>query len=88
MFFGRILESACLSVRPSVPGGSIKSRLRTALVTSGSSAKWAVGSNFQQLTLSVSSREWSLTHYHTMPHFDTLKIYSCGKHCEKRRNCL
>ena len=22
------------------------------------------------------------------PHFDTLKIYSCGKHCEKRRNCL
>ena len=29
-----------------------------------------------------------LTHYHTMPHFDALKIYSCGKHCEKRRNCL
>ena len=28
-----------------------------------------------------------LTHYHTMPHFDALKIYSCGKHCEKRRNC-
>ena len=29
-----------------------------------------------------------LTHYHTMLHFDALKIYSCGKHCEKRRNCL
>ena len=29
-----------------------------------------------------------LTHYHTMPHFDALKIYSCGKHCENRRNCL
>ena len=29
-----------------------------------------------------------LTHYHTMPHFDALKIYSCGKHCGKRRNCL
>ena len=29
-----------------------------------------------------------LTHYHTMPHFDALKIYSCGKHYEKRRNCL
>ena len=29
-----------------------------------------------------------LTHYHTMPHFDALLIYSCGKHCEKRRNCL
>ena len=26
-----------------------------------------------------------LSHYHTMPHFDTLKIYSYGKHCEKRR---
>ena len=23
-----------------------------------------------------------------MPHSDALKIYSCGKHCEKRRNCL
>ena len=29
-----------------------------------------------------------LTHYHIMPHFDVLKIYSYGKHCEKRRNCL
>ena len=26
--------------------------------------------------------------YRTMPHFDPPKIYSCGKHCEKRRNCL
>ena len=28
--------------------------------------------------------------YHTMPHFDALQIhvYSCGKHCEKRRNCV
>ena len=23
--------------------------------------------------------KWDLTHYHTMPHFDALKIYSCGK---------
>ena len=23
-----------------------------------------------------------------MPYFDALKIYSCGKQCEKRRNCL
>ena len=30
----------------------------------------------------------ALTHYHTMPHFEAPKIYSCGKHCEKRRNCL
>ena len=26
--------------------------------------------------------------YHTMTHFDTLKIHCCGKHCEKRKNCL
>ena len=29
-----------------------------------------------------------MTHYHTMPHFDAPKIYSCGKHCKKRRNRL
>ena len=29
-----------------------------------------------------------LTHFHTMPHFNPLKIYSCRKHCEKKRNCL
>ena len=28
-----------------------------------------------------------LTHYHKMPLFDTLKIYSCGKH-KKTKNCL
>ena len=32
-------------------------------------------------------KKWNLlTNYHTMQHFDTPKIYSCGKHCEKRRN--
>ena len=30
----------------------------------------------------------SLTHYHKMPHFDALKMYSCGEHCKKRRNLL
>ena len=29
-----------------------------------------------------------LTYYHIMLHFDALKIYGCGKHCEKSRNCL
>ena len=29
-----------------------------------------------------------VNHYYTIPHFDPLKIYSCGKHFEKRRNCL
>ena len=32
--------------------------------------------------------ERHLTHYHTIPHFDAKTLYSCGKHCEKRRNCL
>ena len=40
--------------------------------------------------LSPFSTEYSsyLTHYHTTLHFDALNIYSCGKHCEKRRYCL
>ena len=29
-----------------------------------------------------------LKHYHKIPHFDAVMRYSCGKHCEKRRNCL
>ena len=29
-----------------------------------------------------------LTRHHNLPHFDPLKIHSCRKHCEKRRNCL
>ena len=29
-----------------------------------------------------------LTQYYPMPYFDALKIFSCGKHSEKRRNCL
>ena len=29
-----------------------------------------------------------LTHYHTIPHFGAIKIYSCGKHCIKWKNCL
>ena len=31
---------------------------------------------------------WCLTHYHTIPHVDALKINSYRKQCEKRRNCL
>ena len=29
-----------------------------------------------------------INHYHTIPHFDALMIYSYEQHCEKRRNCL
>ena len=36
----------------------------------------------------VSKNLLYLTHYHTIPHFDALKIYSGRKHCEERRNCL
>ena len=41
----------------------------------------------QDLTVMMVSTVLS-THYHTIPHFDGLSIYSCRKHCEKRRNCL
>ena len=43
-------------------------------------------SNLDQSEILLYDKE--LTHYHTMLHFDVLKIYSCGKHREKRRNCL
>ena len=36
----------------------------------------------------ISLSEQALTQYHTMPHSDKLKMHSCGKHCEKKRNCL
>ena len=32
--------------------------------------------------------EYWLTHDNKVPHFDALKMYSCGKHHEKRGNCL
>ena len=44
--------------------------------------------NFEHIIKRIAWQCHSLTHYHTMPHFDALKIYRCGKHCEKRRNCL
>ena len=45
--------------------------------------------NFQLLsnTDDVNNRH-DLTNYQEIPHFDSLVIYSSGKHCEKRRNCL
>ena len=42
---------------------------------------------FQMLIFHVTCFH-NLTHYHTIPYFDTLTRYSFGKHCEKRRNCL
>ena len=43
---------------------------------------------FYLVIIVISAIKQGLTHYCTMPHFDALKIYNCGKHCEKRRNCL
>ena len=43
---------------------------------------------FNLVTSEILSIDKEVTHYHTLPHFDALKIYSCGKHWEKRRNCL
>ena len=53
----------------------------------------APGHKSKMLTTEPLWRGWVwrkalLSHYHTMPHFDTLKIYSYGKYCGKRRNCL
>ena len=39
-------------------------------------------------TLPFTIQSLPLTDYHTIPHFDPIKIYSYGKCCGKRRNCL
>jgi hypothetical protein len=44
------------------------------------------GENMVNSSMSFSNNV--LTHYHKMPDFDALKIYSCGQHCEKSRNSL
>ena len=56
---------------------------------SGKREKMLAAKVFAKVSFKV-LKSWDclLAHYHTLPHFDTLKIYSCGKHCEKRRNCL
>ena len=48
----------------------------------------STGNNRAALTLTKWYVSTTVTHYYTMPHSDALKKYSCGKHCEKRRNCL
>ena len=59
------------------------------LVTSNFSLSHSV---FKRLVLQTCKNQGlfgkGLTYYHTMPHFDTLQICNCEKHCEKRRNCL
>ena len=39
-------------------------------------------------TFESNAVSYSINHYHTMPHFDALKIHSYGKHCEEKKNCL
>ena len=36
----------------------------------------------------IVSSQVELTHYHTKPHFDALKIFRRGKDCKKGRNRL
>ena len=64
------------------------------------SKEWANGFDISKVDTSVSRNQKRelmvhykmdhnhLTLYHSILHFDPLKIYSCRKHCEKRRNCL
>ena len=59
------------------------------LVTSNFSFSLCV---FKRLALQTRKNQGlfgkGLTHYHTMPHFDALKLYSCGKECEKKEKLL
>ena len=41
---------------------------------------------FQKICTADTQKQFS--HYHTMPHFDTLEIYSFRKHYETMRNCF
>ena len=61
---------------------------RDFLQSTFSSMTLASSSGSASTVLKTSKKYSNLTHYHTIPHSDTLKIYSCGKDCEKRRNCL
>ena len=56
------------------------------LYHSGNKLSFLSNTNFVVSKILLCCKE--LIHYLTMPHFDALKIYSCWKHCEKRRNCL
>ena len=44
--------------------------------------------SFKFSTWERTSLHHDLTHYHTMPHFDPLKIYIYGKHCEEKEKLL
>ena len=49
-------------------------------------ASW-VSTTAKEYKVSIVS-VFALTYYLLMLHFEALKIYSSGKHCEKRINCL
>ena len=66
-----------------------KKGLINAATSTGMPAQISIDFNFHYLGRAfVHMLIQELTHYHTILHFDALKIYSFGKHCEKRRNCL
>ena len=72
---------------PGIEAATFCSQVRNATdCAMGSAGKYS-----NQRCCSFSVLFWTflcLTHYHTVSHFDALKIYSCGKYCEKKRNCL
>ena len=63
-------------------------QLKNDIVTSDDIKIYNTG-KFQDFSASYVMKNQILrSHYHTIPHFDALKIYSSGKHCKKRRNCM
>ena len=81
-----ILELACCLSIWSVGVNSSLRFVDTESMTSGIFLVCSNRASFKQIRNHRKSN--SLIHYHTMPHFDALKIYSCGKYCEKRINCF
>ena len=56
---------------------------REIIILTASNLSSANAFNLDQAKILSFGKE--LTHYHTMPHFDTRKTYNCRKCCEKRR---
>ena len=64
--------------------------MEKSFISMGPESKLCALSTFSAILRTIPPQDsvgW-LTHYHTMLNFDALKIYSCRKHSEKRRNCL
>ena len=71
-------------------GNELNDKFHTHIVTwAFSQDPWWYSQNWNKQVRALqghNSVKNTLTYYNTIPHFDALKIYSCRKHCEKRRN--